>query len=176
VDPQLLSAMLHWVKRGTIALVALLLLGGIAGFAVVRLQVGPRQPIPFSHKLHVTQKGISCFFCHESADHSPHAGIPPVEKCLLCHRVIIPEFRPIRPLHEYQRRQQGVPWVRVNVVPDFVFFNHQIHLARGIDCGQCHGDVKQMDRVRKVNRMDMGFCVNCHWQKGASNDCWTCHR
>lgn len=115
-------------------------------------------------------------FCHPEADRSPHPGMPPVEKCLLCHNVIIPDFEPIQALHQARRAGKGVQWVRVNVVPDFVFFNHQIHLARGFDCGLCHGNIKEMDRVKQEHRFTMGFCVNCHRANRGPTDCQACHR
>jgi hypothetical protein len=176
VDPQLLARWRPRLKRLAGAVIVILVIGGVAKFAVARAYPGPRQPIPFSHRVHAGLKGISCLFCHPDADRGPYPGLPAVDKCRLCHSVIIPEFRPIRSLHAYKQRNQGVPWVRVNVVPDFVFFHHQIHLSRGIDCGKCHGDVKNMDRIYEVNRMSMGFCVDCHRQNRASTDCWTCHR
>ncbi|MBI3948442.1 MAG: cytochrome c3 family protein [Armatimonadetes bacterium] len=176
MDPELIRRLLPRFKRFAGMASIVLVVAGVGTYAAARMNPGPAQPIPFSHRLHAGKKDISCFFCHSDADRSSHAGMPAVEKCLLCHQVIIPDFGPIQPLREARLAGKGVPWVRVNVVPDFVYFNHQIHLARGFDCGRCHGDVKQMDRIHKVNRMDMAFCVNCHQQNGASTDCWVCHR
>ena len=177
MDPQFIARWLPRIKRLVVGVIVLLIIGGVTGWAAARRYpyAGPPQPIPFSHKLHVNMKGINCLFCHAYADRAPNPGMPSVEKCLLCHRVIIPEFRPIRILHEYAEKGQGVPWERVNVVPDHVHFNHQIHIANRVDCGRCHGNVKQMDRVHKVNRMDMGFCVDCHWAEEAPVDCGVCH-
>lgn len=160
-----------------VVLIIVVLLGKVTfDRALAALNPGPAQPIPFSHRIHATTKQISCFFCHQYATVSDHPGIPQVEKCLLCHRVIASNFRPIRRILEYKARNQGIPWVRVGVVPDFVFFSHQIHLARRFDCSRCHGNVMAMDRIRQVNVFNMGFCVNCHWANGASTDCYTCHR
>ena len=176
MDPELLKRWLPWAKRAAGKTAITLAIAAVAGIAGAQLYPGPKQPIPFSHKLHAGSKGISCMFCHTDVDRASHPGMPPVDKCLLCHNVIIPEFQPIRQLHEYKRKNQGVPWNRVNLVPDHVHFNHQINISMGFDCSKCHGDVKAMDRIHEVNKFGMGFCVNCHKANGASTDCNMCHR
>ncbi len=166
-----------WLKRLVIGLLVVIVLAGLGGYSYAQLNPGPRQPIPFSHRGHAGLKEFSCYFCHPDADRGPYPGMPPVEKCLLCHKVIIPQFEPIQRLDRYAREGKGVPWVRVNVVADFVHFNHQIHvLRRGFDCSRCHGDVKHMDRVYQVQKFSMGFCVDCHKQNGGPTDCFVCHR
>lgn len=137
--------------------------------------VGPEQPLPFSHHIHAGVRQISCLFCHDSADRSKNAGMPEVRKCLLCHNVIITAFEPIQRLHAYFDRKQPVPWARVYDLPDYAHFNHQMHLAGGIDCGQCHGDVKNMDRIIQAMPMEMGFCIDCHRKYDAPVSCTTCH-
>ncbi|MDO8683399.1 MAG: cytochrome c3 family protein [Armatimonadota bacterium] len=154
--------------------VALLLAMGL-GLYLQSLRAGPAQPIPFSHNLHVTSKKLNCFFCHPYATESSNAGMPPVEKCLLCHNVIAAQWEPIAKIHKYKRMGKGIPWVRVNKVPDFTHFSHQAHLAREFDCGVCHGNVAEMDRVYQANKFTMGFCVDCHKENNASIDCYTCH-
>lgn len=153
-------------------------LGLLIAITVITLNAldrGPEQPVPFSHKIHAGTKEISCFFCHQYATVSSNAGLPSVDKCVLCHQVIATQFPPIKKIFDYQNRNEGIPWVRVNRVPDFVHFQHQAHLARGFDCSRCHGDVKNMDRIMEVNKFNMGFCVECHRENGASVDCYTCH-
>ncbi len=135
----------------------------------------PAQPVPFSHRLHVTQKKLDCFFCHTSATTSSNAGMPAAAKCLLCHEVIAARFWPIRKLTGYVDMGKPVPWVRVNRLPEYVRFSHEAHLAKRIDCGRCHGNVAAMDRVGQVHRFDMNFCVTCHWSRGASDSCYVCH-
>ena len=139
------------------------------------LNPGPRQPIPFSHRIHAGTKDLSCFFCHNSALRSSNAGMPPVEKCLLCHNVIASNWEPIARIRKYYDRGESIPWVRVNRVPDFVRFSHQAHLAAKIDCGHCHGNVKAMDRITPSPNLKMGFCVHCHKSRKATVDCYTCH-
>ncbi|MDQ1257025.1 MAG: hypothetical protein QG656_1626 [Candidatus Hydrogenedentes bacterium] len=139
--------------------------------------IGTAQPIPFSHRFHVSTKNISCVFCHSGALKTARAGVPPVETCMLCHKRIIVTHPEIVKLKRHYDERQPVPWVRVNRVSEFVFFNHERHVRAGFDCGRCHGDVAKMDRiVPAVNLNDMGFCVQCHRDEEYSHDCLICHR
>lgn len=138
--------------------------------------LGTRQPIPFSHRVHVQVKGISCFMCHTEATRSSRAGIPPLETCLLCHSRIIRSYPYIAGLRAQVARNEPVVWERVNWVPEFVYFDHSVHIRRSIDCGQCHGDVTLMDRVVPARKLEMGFCIQCHRENRATTDCFTCHR
>jgi len=133
------------------------------------------QPIPFSHRLHVTDKQIDCFYCHPYGERSLNAGLPSVEKCLGCHNYIIPEHEEIQKLVGYQERGQNLPWKRVYYNPDHVFFPHFRHLAREIRCQECHGDVEHADRLHQVT-FYMGFCLDCHQKKQASLQCVACHQ
>ena len=136
---------------------------------------GTAQPIPFSHRIHAGTKEISCIFCHPYASESSNAGIPSVEKCLLCHSVIASNFEPISRIKKYKARGEGVLWARVSNLPVFVHFNHQPHITAGHDCGECHGDVKSMDRIKPAHDITMNFCVSCHQKNKVSVDCYTCH-
>jgi hypothetical protein len=157
------------------AIIALAVIVGLRAALSSEYYRGPAQPIPFSHRLHASTKQINCFFCHQYASVSSNAGVPPESKCLLCHNVIASRFPPISQIARYKGLGQGIPWVRVNGLPDFVQFSHQCHIARGHDCSECHGNVKSMDRIVQVKRMDMNFCVTCHWQNKASVNCYICH-
>ena len=139
-------------------------------------RIGPRQPISFSHRFHVSEKGLSCLFCHGGAASTGHAGMPPLETCMLCHSRIIINHPEIRKLREHYESRRPVEWVQVNDVPEFVYFSHDAHVRRGFDCGRCHGDVAHMDRIEKAPELLMGFCVQCHKDNGGSQDCLTCHR
>jgi hypothetical protein len=161
-----------------IVLVTVLAAAAIAipsGIDLGMLNAGPAQPIPFSHRIHATTKQISCFFCHSYASRSSNPGIPSVDKCLLCHKVIATRFAPIHKIQLYDLREKGIPWVRVYQLPHFVHFTHQAHIAAGRDCGECHGDVKAMDRIRLPRTINMDFCTSCHRKNNASVDCVTCH-
>jgi len=161
-----------WVLGGVVGLALLLWWGESLVFPY---PVGPKQPLPFSHRIHTGEREVNCFFCHAYADQSQDAGMPEVSKCLLCHNEIIRDFPPIQELHGYAARQEPVPWVRVYQVPDYVRFNHQVHMTAGVDCGECHGNVKKMDRITIPQPITMGFCLECHRKKQASVDCTVCH-
>jgi hypothetical protein len=150
--------------------------GGYAYYGMYKAHLGPEQPISFSHHFHVTSKQISCIFCHGGVTDAPRAGIPPVETCMLCHSHIIIHHPQIQRLTRYYQAGVGVPWVRVNKLPEFTFFNHQRHIRKGFDCSRCHGAVDQMDRVALVQDFTMGFCVQCHRDENYSHDCYICHR
>jgi hypothetical protein len=162
--------------RLTVTLAIITISAAVVVVAIANnLNPGPAQPIPFSHRIHAGTKDISCFFCHPRATVSSNPSLPPVEKCLLCHKVIASNFKPIANVRGYYSRKEPIPWVRVSMVPDFVHFSHQPHLARGFDCGECHGNVKAMDRIKPVHDFQMGFCVDCHWKNNFSVSCYTCH-
>ncbi|HOK53268.1 MAG TPA: cytochrome c3 family protein [Armatimonadota bacterium] len=159
-----------------VAVLAIILLLAVGALVVrAKLDIGPAQPIPFSHRVHADTKQINCFFCHQYAAVSSNPGIPTVDKCVLCHEVIASQFPPIANVLGYYNRQESIPWVKVNNLAGFVRFSHQAHLTRRIDCSRCHGNIKAMDRVEQVHRFNMNFCITCHWDKKASVDCYTCH-
>jgi hypothetical protein len=163
-----------------IAAVAVLLLSTLAVLVLFDIPypagLGPRQPIPFSHRVHVTTKRISCLMCHTEVARSSRAGIPPLETCLLCHERVIRTYPYIALLREHFRQNRPVVWQRVNSLPEFVYFNHSLHIQRGFDCSMCHGEVARMDRVVAAYKFEMGFCIGCHKKNRATHDCFTCHR
>jgi hypothetical protein len=138
--------------------------------------LGPEQPIYFSHRVHAGVKQINCRFCHPYVERSRRAGIPEMEKCFFCHEYIIPTHPQIVKEKRHYDTQTPVPWIRIYFVPDHVKFRHQPHIQWGkIDCVICHGDVKTMDRLRPVV-FQMQFCIKCHEEKKAQLDCWlACH-
>jgi hypothetical protein len=138
--------------------------------------IGPQQPIYFSHRVHAGVKQINCRFCHPFVDRSENAGIPPLEKCFFCHKYIIPYHPQIMKEREHFEHKVPVPWIRIFFVPDFVKFRHEPHINWGkLDCVACHGQVATFDRLRPVN-FEMGFCIECHKKMNAQIDCWlACH-
>ena len=137
--------------------------------------LGPEQPIPFSHRVHAGVKEIQCEFCHPYVNRSTFPGIPPVEKCLYCHKYIIANHPQIKKEHDYFNSKTSTPWVKVNYLPEHVFFNHERHIKKEIVCEQCHGKVETMDRLKDAE-FKMGFCIACHKEKKANLDCWlACH-
>ncbi len=137
---------------------------------------GKEQPIPFSHRLHAGVKEIGCLMCHTGAAEGPRAGVPPLQTCMLCHDRIIIHFPPIADLRAHFYGDKPVEWVRINALPEFVFFDHQMHVVHGVDCSHCHGNVKEMDRIKPPQKINMGFCIQCHRDYKVSHTCYTCHR
>jgi len=136
---------------------------------------GPEQPIPFSHRLHVGHKAIQCQFCHPYVGRSTFPGLPPVEKCLYCHKYVIANHPQIRKEHAYFNTNTPTPWRKVFYLPEHVLFNHQRHIRKEIACQSCHGAVETMDRL-KGKRFKMGFCLDCHRKKNVNIGCWlACH-
>jgi hypothetical protein len=139
--------------------------------------LGPAQPVSFSHRVHAGVKGINCRFCHPGVERSANAGLPAVAKCFFCHKYIIPNHPEIQKEERYLNTNTPVPWVRIFWVPDFVFFNHIPHVKWAkFDCAKCHGEIRTADRLRRVD-FKMGFCIECHRKMNAQLDCWLgCHR
>jgi hypothetical protein len=139
------------------------------------LNIGPQQPIYFSHHVHAGVKEINCRFCHPFAERSTEPGIPTVSTCFFCHNYIIPQHPQLVKERWHLETKTPVPWVRIYYVPDFVKFNHAPHIRKNIDCAVCHGDVKKLDRLIPVS-FEMKFCISCHRERNAQLDCWlACH-
>lgn len=144
----------------------------------------PKQPINFSHVTHVQKNKIECQFCHWNVAKSPYAAIPEVETCAGCHNVnkiflagrTEEQQKEIAKLHEYIKSGEPIPWQKVHVMPDHVRFNHKRHVKAGVSCQSCHGQIPEMEVVERVSSMKMGWCIDCHRQKGSSIDCLVCHK
>ncbi len=134
----------------------------------------PEQPISFSHKLHAGEYGLDCLYCHAGARVSQWAYVPPVQTCVGCHARPT-ESPEVKKIQKYWRDKEPIPWVRVHALPSFTRFNHKRHVAAGVECQSCHGEVQRMDRVEQVSSLKMGWCVTCHEAHGASKDCLICH-
>jgi len=120
------------------------------------------QPVPFSHQHHVAGLGIDCRYCHVSVEKSSFAGIPPTETCMTCHSQVWKDAPLLEPVRRSLATDQPIHWKRVNQTPDFVFFNHSIHVQKGIGCSTCHGPVDQMPIVWKEHSLYMRWCLDCH--------------
>jgi hypothetical protein len=120
------------------------------------------QPIPFSHKHHVGGLGIDCRYCHSSVEESSFAGIPPTKTCMNCHSQIWADSPVLRPVRESLRTGTPILWSRVHRLPDYVYFDHHIHVAKGIGCVACHGQVDEMPLVAQQSTLYMEWCLNCH--------------
>ena len=166
-------------RRVMIAVVATVLILAVAFISYTsRSQAAPQQPMPFPH-VRMVSLGIQCTFCHTTATKSPAPGMPSVEKCMGCHKVIATDKPAIQQLAKYWQDQQPIPWVRINQLPRYVHFPHDVHVdAAGLNCERCHGDVGKMDVTHQVTVMNMGWCLNCHQQQPNARqlmDCVVCH-
>ena len=122
----------------------------------------PDQPIPFSHKHHVEGLGLQCQYCHTSVEKSSYAGIPPTKTCINCHAQIWTNAELLEPVRQSWATGQSIQWIRVHDLPDFVYFNHEIHVNKGIGCASCHGRVDEMPLMYQENTLQMEWCLNCH--------------
>jgi hypothetical protein len=131
---------------------------------VTRAGVPIEQPVPFSHKHHVRDDGIDCRYCHTSVENSAFAGIPPTKTCMNCHSMIWADAPMLQPVHQSFQTGQSIEWTRVNYLPHFVYFNHAIHVHKGIGCTTCHGPVGDMPLTWQSETLHMRWCVDCHRQ------------
>lgn len=143
-------------------LVAVVLVGANVTPYTHNLNVALDQPAPFSHMHHVDQLGIDCRYCHTTVEESPFAGIPSTETCYTCHSQIWTNSPLLQVVRDSYAKGQPMEWNRVNIVPDFVFFDHSIHIKKGISCVSCHGNIDRMNLTAKENAFQMLFCLDCH--------------
>jgi hypothetical protein len=139
-------------------------------FSPKNLQVGyaPKQPIPYSHKLHAGELGLDCRYCHANVERSQEAMIPPTQTCMGCHAVIKSESPQLATLRDSWKSGDPVSWVRVNKLPEHAYFDHSAHLSAGVGCVNCHGRVDQMQVVRLDAPLAMGWCLECHRDPASS--------
>ena len=160
-------------------------------FTDAHLSVGykPDQPIPFSHRLHAGEMGIDCRYCHANVEKSPHATVPPSQICMNCHSQVKKDSPKLKPLYDRYTKfleeetvvigtgrthktatvkkenagyKDPLPWLRIHNVPDYAYFDHSAHLRAGVGCASCHGRIDQMEVVRQVQSLSMGWCLECH--------------
>jgi hypothetical protein len=120
------------------------------------------QPAPFSHQHHVAGLGIDCRYCHTSVENSRFAGIPPTKTCMNCHSQIWTKSPMLEPVRESFRTDKSLVWTRVDDLPDFVYFDHSIHINKGVGCNTCHGPVDRMPLMYNYGSLQMEWCLNCH--------------
>jgi len=129
---------------------------------VTQARVPREQPIQFSHERHVGGNGIDCRYCHTSVEDSSFAGIPPTRTCMNCHSQIFANSPFLELVRESFRTGRSILWTRVNDLPDFVYFNHSIHVHKGIGCTTCHGQVERMPLIWQAQSLQMEWCLDCH--------------
>ncbi len=151
-------------------IIYLFVLGGIATAGVTyymtpkytRVGYAPVQPVPFSHAIHAGQLGIDCRYCHNNVETAPFANLPTAQTCMNCHSQVKANSPLLAVVRDSFATGKPIAWVQVHEVPDFVYFNHSIHIARGVSCVECHGRVDEMDVVTHMKPLSMGFCLDCH--------------
>jgi hypothetical protein len=124
------------------------------------------QPVQFSHKHHVGDDGIDCRYCHTAVETSASAGLPPTQTCMNCHTQIWSDSPYLAPVRESFRDNKPIEWTRVHDLPEYVYFNHSIHIAKGVGCASCHGDIANMPSVYQKNTLQMEWCLSCHRDPG----------
>ena len=155
--------------RATLIALLLLVLSAIIGpWIYVRTPYNQErhfevaQPVQFDHRHHVRDDGIECLYCHSGAERAASAGVPPTELCMGCHSQIWSKSALLAPVRASFFNDQPIAWNRVHDLPDFVYFNHSVHVRNGVQCQSCHGDVANMPLPQKVTSLTMGFCLECH--------------
>jgi hypothetical protein len=135
-----------------------------------RVGYQPTQPVPFSHSIHVKQLGLDCRYCHDGVEKSWYSNVPAADTCINCHSAVRaddPKLEPIRA--SYKDANKPVEWVQIHKLPDYVYFNHSVHVNRGVSCVECHGRVDEMDEVRHEKHFSMTFCLDCHRELSPEN-------
>ncbi len=145
----------------------------------------PRQPLPFSHHLHAGELRIDCRYCHGQVERSAFASIPSTQTCTNCHKLVKRNSDKLALVRESAESGEPIHWVRVHKLPEFVYFDHSIHIRVGVGCSSCHGDIAEMDEVRQIEPLSMEWCLDCHRHpRGIARariidpptDCSGCHR
>jgi hypothetical protein len=160
-------------SNGVFAMSAAVAIGGVLALPVLLMAwvrtpvatgrgVPMEQPVVFDHRHHVVDDHIDCMYCHDLADKSPYAGVPPTERCLNCHNQIWNGSPMLSLVWRSYTEDRPIPWRQVHRLADFVYFDHSIHVAKGVGCETCHGRVDRMARVYQVAPLTMHWCLDCH--------------
>lgn len=167
--PQLFGPRANLVARASLAASLLVVVGGLWGLMMLSrssyatgVGIPLAQPVPFSHAHHVAGLGIDCRYCHTTVETAPNAGLPPTETCMTCHSQIWTDAPVLAPIREGFASGEAIPWVRVSRLADFVYFDHSIHIQRGVGCSTCHGAVETMPITWQAKAFEMRFCLDCH--------------
>jgi hypothetical protein len=167
--PQIFDRSSNALVRMSLVLTGLIVIA--LGVTLDQLQRSPwvtrqgqraEQPVPFSHKHHVQGLGLQCQYCHTTVEKTSYAGIPPTKTCMNCHAQIWTNAQLLQPVRDSWASGKSIPWVRVHDLPDFVYFNHSIHVNKGVGCSSCHGRVDQMPLMYAQNTLQMEWCLDCH--------------
>ncbi len=133
-----------------------------------RVGYQPVQPVAFSHAIHADQLGIDCRYCHNGVEESWFSNIPAASTCMNCHSTVLKDSPKLELVRQSYETGEPIPWVQVHKLPDYVYFNHSVHVNRGISCVHCHGEVNKMDEVYHAKPFSMSFCLDCHRDPAAA--------
>ena len=161
-----------WTNQLPVRIIAGAILAGTTATAGVwyyftpkytRVGYQPIQPVAFSHATHADQLGIDCRYCHSAVEKSWYSNVPASSTCMNCHNQVLKDDARLALVRESaQPGGQPIPWVQIHKVPDYVYFNHSVHVNRGVSCVECHGQINQMTEVRHAKPLSMSFCLDCH--------------
>lgn len=160
-----------WTNRLPLMIIVggLLVSGGVTAgvwyyFTPKYTDVGyqPIQPVAFSHAIHVDQVGLDCRYCHSAVEKSWYSNVPATATCINCHNQVLKDDPRLALVRESAQTGKPIPWVQIHKVPDFVYFNHSVHVNRGVSCVECHGQISKMDEVYQAKPLSMSFCLECH--------------
>lgn len=164
-----------WTNRLPLYVVtgAVLFGGGlVAGFwywftpKYTRVGYQPIQPVAFSHATHAGQLGMDCRYCHNGVERSWYSNIPAAATCMNCHNQVLKDDPRLALVRESAQSGKPIPWVQVHKLPDYVYFNHAVHVNRGVSCVSCHGQIQTMEEVQHAQPLSMTFCLDCHRNPG----------
>jgi hypothetical protein len=127
-----------------------------------RVGYEPIQPVPFQHSVHVAQVGLDCRYCHNAVEKAWYSNIPATAVCMNCHNQVLKDDPRLELVRQSAATGEPIPWVQIHKMPDFVYFNHSVHVNRGVSCVECHGQINQMDEVYHAKPLSMSFCLDCH--------------
>jgi len=140
----------------------------LAGCEPTNQGYAPQQPVVYSHAVHAGGYQIPCQYCHFGAARGRYAGIPPATVCMNCHKHVVPEHPEVLKVKQAIETGEPIAWVRVHRLPDHAFFDHSAHTTAGVECQTCHGPIESMGRVRQEADLSMGWCIDCHRERGAT--------
>ncbi len=157
---------IYWLAIGSIAAAAIAFPAALIGWARTPYATGQQdpldQPVKFDHRHHNRDDGVDCLYCHAGAQRTPFAGVPATSLCMGCHNQVWPDSPELAPVRRSYFENRPLRWNRINSLPDFVFFDHSIHVNKGVGCVTCHGRVDHMGQVYQAEPLTMRFCLDCH--------------
>jgi len=176
-EPKHLFVFPRWTNKAVLGLILALTILPLYALALIAYALDPvtlnsnyqpKQPIPFQHALHVGQLGIDCRYCHNTVEKAAFSAVPPTETCLNCHKNVRPNSVNLKALRDSfgtgdpAKAGKPIPWQRVHMLPDYVYFNHAAHISAAVSCFECHGNINRMEETYQAQPLNMAWCLQCH--------------